>query len=107
MGIFRKLFGGGGRREEPAAAGDDDADFDPEEMIEELKAEGPESRAGDVDINSSPKQVCRYVFARLMAGTPAAGLRTELVERGFSSKVADAYITLIQSTLFGGSGARR
>lgn len=103
MGIWRKLFGG--KREPPPATDEDtdeDTGFDTDAMLEELESEGPQARAGDVDINSSPKQVCRYVFVRLAAGTPAGPLRADLVQRGFSGKVADAYITLIQGTLFKG-----
>ena len=52
--------------------------------------------------DTSPQDVFRYTFVRLMAGTTTATLRADLVQRGFSGKVADAYITLVQSTLFPG-----
>lgn len=107
MGRFGKLFGGGRRDDRrppaapPAAAG---GDFDPEALVRELRAEGGLERAkvGEVSVQSSPKEVCRYIFARLMRGTPAAQLRADLAQRGFTGKVADAYITLIQATLFKG-----
>jgi hypothetical protein len=100
MGFFSKLFGGSRAKPAPPAA--EEEDFDADALIEELKAEGAQARAGDVDVQSSPKQVCRYVFVQLMAGTPTARLREDLTGRGFPVKVADAYITLIESTLFGG-----
>ena len=105
MGIWKRLFGGGKeprRKAMPNAGGapQDGEAFDAEALVDELRAEGAGARAGEVDVKSSPKQVCRYVFVRLMAGTPAAQLRADLVRRGFAGKVADAYITLIQQVMF-------
>ena len=103
MGLWKRWFGGAappGRKQPPPAAAAETLDTD--DLIEELRAEGPSARAGDVDVDASPKQVCRYVFTRLVAGTPAATLRQDLEQRGFTAKVADAYITLIQQTLFKG-----
>ena len=99
MGIWQKLFGSGGK---PAKAPRADAALDTDALMVELKAEGTGAKAGDVSVKSSPRDVFRYTFVRLMAGTTAATLRAELVQRGFSGKVADAYITLVRSTLFPG-----
>ena len=99
MGIWKRLFGSGGK---PAMTPLEDEALDPEALIEELKAEGASAKAGEVSVKSSPRDVFRYTFVRLMAGTTTATLRADLVQRGFSGKVADAYITLVQSTLFPG-----
>ncbi|MFH1567071.1 MAG: hypothetical protein ABIL09_03660 [Gemmatimonadota bacterium] len=107
MGILKELFGGkpakgrAGAPPPPQPAGGGAGAMD--QLIGELQREGRSGpRVAEVTVDSSPKQVCRYVFQRLMAGTPAAGLRAELVSRGFAGKVADGYIQLIQSTLFKG-----
>ena len=99
MGFWKRLFGSGGKSAKAPSA---DEALDTEALIEELKAEGAGARAGHVSVKSSPRDVFRYTFVRLMAGTTAATLRSDLVQRGFSDKVADAYITLVQSTLFPG-----
>ena len=99
MGIWKRLFGSGGK---PAMTPREDEALDTEALIEELKAEGASAKAGEVSVKSSPRDVFRYTFVRLMTGTTTATLRADLVQRGFSGKVADAYITLVQSTLFPG-----
>ena len=99
MGIWKRLFGSAGK---PAMTPREDEALDTEALIEELKAEGASAKAGEVSVKSSPRDVFRYTFVRLMAGTTTETLRADLVQRGFSGKVADAYITLVQSTLFPG-----
>jgi hypothetical protein len=100
MGIFKKLFG---KQSKPAKIPDVAEPLDAVAVIEEIRAEGKGARAGDVSVESSPREVFRYTFVRLMARTPTAKLRAEFIERGFTGKVADGYITLVQSALFPGS----
>ena len=106
MGLLKGLFGGKDRQKgKPARGGAGwEADADPlAELVGELEREGTGGPAvADVTVDSSPKQVCRYVFQRLAAGTPSAPLRADLVGRGLSGKVADAYIQLIRTTMFKG-----
>jgi hypothetical protein len=99
MGIWKRIFGGD---DKPARTPRAEEPLDAGALIEELKAEGPGAKAGDVTVKSSPRDVIRYTFVRLAAGTPAATLRADFIKRGFSGRVADAYITLVQSTLFPG-----
>jgi hypothetical protein len=98
VGLWKALFGG----KTPKKAASAQEPLDTEALARELRAEGSQAKAGDVTVTSSPRAVFRYVFVRQMAGTPAAALRAELQERGFSGKVADAYITLVKQTMFPG-----
>lgn len=103
MGLWKALFGGGNK---PTAKKRAAQDFDPESLVQELRAEGRGAKADDVTVESSPRDVFRYTFVRLMAGAPPAALREDFKKRGFSLKVADSYITLVQATMFPGGEAR-
>jgi len=83
MGIWKRLFGSGGK---PAMTPHEDEVLDTETLIEELKAEGASAKAGEVSVKSSPRDVFRYAFVRLMAGATTLTLRADLVQRGFSGK---------------------
>jgi len=119
VGILKGLFGGqpekgkagrpkgsgsrnGAAAGESAGAPPSPAEAAIDQLVGQLRREGGGPRVLEVTVDSSPRQVCRYVFQRLMAGTPAAALRADLLERGFPGKVADGYIELIQRTLFKG-----
>ena len=92
MGILRKLFG-----KTPAEAPAADA------LLDGIDDENQETVAvSDLSVESSPKQVCRYIFQQMVAGRSPAQLLTELKERGFKAKTADTYIQLIRVTMFKG-----
>lgn len=100
MGLLKALFGG---KDEGQKRGQG-TEADPlAELVAEIRQEGSDGPpVADIGADASPKQVCRYVFQRLVAGDPASRLRADLVGRGLSAKVADAYIEVIQKTMLGG-----
>ena len=97
MGIFRKLFG-----KKPAAASAAAADDDVGDIVASLQREGAGGEVGDIAVDSSPKEVCRYIFQRMMAGATPDSLMADLQGRGFKAKIADMYIQLIRATMFKG-----
>ena len=54
----------------------------------------------DVSVESSPREVCRYIFRKLAEGVRPAALRSDLQKRGISAKVADMYVELVRTTMF-------
>ena len=100
MGILRRLFGGGspaGGSPKPRTAAPAD------DLLEGIDDEGAVAvEVGDLSVESSPKQVCRYIFQQMIGGRSPAQLQTELQARGFTAKVADTYIQLIRVTMFKG-----
>tara|TARA_B100000686_G_scaffold348834_1_gene440842 strand:- start:521 stop:805 length:285 start_codon:yes stop_codon:yes gene_type:complete len=93
MGIFGRLFG---KAPAKSAAADDD-------LLDGVDDEDAGTVAvTDLSVESSPKQVCRYIFQQMMAGRSPAQLQTELQQRGFKAKTADTYIQLIRVTMFRG-----
>jgi hypothetical protein len=92
MGILQRLFGKAPAK--PASAADD--------LLDGID-DGQEAVAvTDLSVESSPKQVCRYIFQQMVEGRSPAQLQTELQERGFKAKIADTYIQLIRVTMFKG-----
>ena len=93
MGILQRLFGKAPTK--PSSADDD--------LLDGIDDAGQAAVAvTDLSIESSPKQVCHYIFQQMMEGRSPAQLQTELQERGFKAKVADTYIQLIRATMFKG-----
>ena len=93
MGILQRLFG-------KAPAKPPSADVD---LLDGIDDESQEAIAvTELSVESSPKQVCRYIFQQMVEGRSPAQLQTELQERGFKAKIADTYIQLIRVTMFKG-----
>ena len=94
MGILRRLFG---------KSSDDTQLFTDAFLLEGLDEEGGEQVAiAGLDVSSSPKKVCRYIFQQMKAGRSASQLQEELQGRGFEPKFADMCIQFIRASMFKG-----
>lgn len=94
MGIWQSLFG---KKRRPAG-GPPSGDEDAAELLSGLEDSG--APVEDVTVESSPREVCRYIFQQLTVRTPPAALRADLQKRGLSAKVADMYVELVRATMF-------